>query len=89
VKNYSKRKKVKVGATFGKTAPLKLNDGLSTNWIDMVTVDSRNDGNLLIRFLTILPEGASEQARLMTSKKHSEKIIDIFCSALDYHPVKG
>jgi len=79
-------KKEETGST-----PLELNfnSSLSTNWIDTVNVGIRDDNLLLIRFLTNLPEGIFEQSRIMTSKEHLRKFIDLFCSSLDYYPTKN
>ena len=68
---------------------LILNPGLSTNWIDTINIGVREDNLLLIRFLTNLPEGLFEQSRVMTSKEHLRKFIDLFCSSLDYYPTKN
>jgi hypothetical protein len=68
---------------------LNLNPRLSTIWIDTINLSIRDDNLLLIRFLTNLPEGIFEQSRLMTSKEHLKKFIDLFCSSLDYYPTKN
>ena len=68
---------------------LNLNSSLSTNWIDTINLGVRDDNLLLIRFLTNLPEGIFEQCRVMTSKEHLRKFIDLFCSSLDYYPTKN
>jgi hypothetical protein len=67
---------------------LNLNPNLSTSWIDTINVGVREDNLLLIRFLTNLPEGIFEQSRVMTSKEHMKKFIDILCSSVDYYPTK-
>jgi len=68
---------------------LKLNPRLSTNWVDTINIGVRGDEQVLVRFLTNLPEGIFEQSRLMTSKEHLKKFIDLFCSTLDYYPTKN
>lgn len=67
---------------------LNLNPRLSTSWVDTINVGVREDNMFLLRFLTNLPEGIFEQSRVMTSKEHVIKFIDLLCSTLDYYPVK-
>ena len=68
---------------------LNLNSNLSTNWVDSININVRQDDLVLVRFLTNLPEGIFEQSRLMTSKEHLKKFTDLFCSLLDYYPTKN
>jgi hypothetical protein len=72
------------------TQPMELNFNLnlSTNWVDTINIGIREDNMFLVRFLTNLPEGIFEQSRVMTSKEHMMKFVDLFCSTLDYYPKK-
>ena len=67
---------------------LNLNPNLSTNWVDTINIGIREDNMFLVRFLTNLPEGIFEQSRVMTSKEHMIKFVDLLCSTLDYYPEK-
>ncbi|MBW1939514.1 MAG: hypothetical protein JRI67_12295 [Deltaproteobacteria bacterium] len=56
-----------------KPLEINLNTNLNSIWADNFTIDIREDNICLIRFLTGLPEGIFEQARIMTSKEDLKK----------------
>lgn len=70
------------------TKPLLSKTSLSTVWIDHIIVNLRNDEHVLLRILSDLPEGAMEEARLMTDKEKIKRIIRDLCVGLDYYPSK-
>ena len=49
--------------------PFIPNDNLPTLYVDGLQVDHRDDGMILFRFTSRLPEGHKEQVRLMISEK--------------------
>jgi hypothetical protein len=68
---------------------LNMNTQLNTPWIDTINFAVREDNLCLLRFLTNLPEGIYEQSRIMISKETFIGFIDLFCSQIDYYPVKN
>ena len=54
--------------------------GLRTLFVDNLSISSRKDGMHLIRFFTSLPEGWSEQARLLISDTHLKRMLDVLTS---------
>lgn len=68
---------------------INLNHNISTLWVDVFNINTREDNLLLIRFCANLPEGLCEQAKIMTSKDNIKGFIDILCSNLNYYPTKG
>ncbi|MBW1670435.1 MAG: hypothetical protein JRF20_01995 [Deltaproteobacteria bacterium] len=71
-----------------KPLEINLNTNLNSIWADNFTIDIREDNICLIRFLTGLPEGIFEQARIMTSKEDLKKFIDALCQVSTYYPIK-
>ena len=49
-------------------------------YVDNLHIDNREDGMHLIRFFTTLPEGWSEQARLMVSDLHLRRMLEVLTS---------
>lgn len=68
---------------------LNMNPQLSTPWIDTIHFGVRQDNLCIIRFLTNLPEGVFEQSRIMISKETLINFVNMFCSNIDYYPVKN
>ena len=64
------------------------NNNLLTPFVDDVQIYSRKDGMWFIRYTAFLPEGKSEQARLMTDDKLLHEILDTMCSEANYYPQK-
>ena len=61
---------------------------LPTTWVDNMIMAFREDDVCLLRFATQLPEGHFEQTRILTSKVHLQRMIDVMCSTLNYYPTK-
>lgn len=76
--------------TEGKNLQVKLhfNPQLNTLWTDALNIGITENNQCLLRFMSSLPEGILEQARVMTTKDNLMKFIDILCSSLDYYPTK-
>lgn len=53
---------------------------LSTLFVDSLKIDTRADGMHLVRFFTSLPEGWSEQTRLMISDLHLDQMLQVLTS---------
>jgi hypothetical protein len=53
-----------------KTVSIAPESQMRTLFVDSLKVDIRTDGMYLMRFFASLPEGWSEQARLMVSDAH-------------------
>lgn len=68
---------------------LQVNNSLSTLFVDGAFVTHRRDGASLIRLVAGLPEGNSEQARIMISDEHLHRIIDVLCRSINYYPKKS
>lgn len=64
------------------------NHGLGTPWVDVFNVSLREDGQVLVRFFTQLPEGVFEQSRIMTNKDQLKTLVDSICDGLGHYPVK-
>lgn len=69
-----------------KEPQLHFNDGLNVIWVDTLNFAMRSDENVLMRFLTNLPDGNFEQFRVMTGKTNLIQWIDLICSQLNYYP---
>ena len=68
---------------------LIINPKLPPIWIDIMDPSIRTDGICLIRLATTLPEGAVEQARIITNEDTLKEFIETVCSAVDYYPKKA
>ncbi len=66
-----------------------LNDSLPTLFVDNIHLYTRNDGMSLLRFMSDLPEGRKEQARLMVTRDKLHALIDDMCRTLEYYPKKN
>ncbi len=66
--------------------PFSVNDKLLALYVDAVFHSSRKDGINLLRFTTNLPEGPTEQVRLMLTQRDLKNIINILCSSSGYYP---
>jgi hypothetical protein len=72
------------------TSPIEIRTSINvrTTFVDHFMVATRKDGLNLLRFSTNLPEGITEEARLVVTKEHLEKVIDALCDHCDYYPKK-
>lgn len=68
---------------------IKINENLATVFVDNLNIRVRDDGFVLLRFLALLPEGLTEQARSIVHQKRLKAMIDLLCSGIDYYPVKA
>ena len=62
--------------------------GMPTRFVDNLNIGIRADDMVLLRFLSHMPEGLHEEARLMTGKAHLKRFIESMCGVLDYYPKK-
>jgi len=74
--------------TKPKSLTIHTNQNMQTSWCDSFVLALRDDDMALIRFLSNLPEGHFEQARIMTNKKMLTLFVDQLCAQLNYYPVK-
>jgi hypothetical protein len=72
-----------------KEIPIHVNPMLPTVFVDHLVVSKRSDGGLFLRMIAELPEGWTEQARLMVSEERLKKFMDVICAQLDYYPQKA
>lgn len=72
----------------GKPLEFHLKSNLYPIFVDGLNVGTRDDDVTLMRFLTTLPEGVTEQVQLMTNIKSLKGFIDILCSSINYFPTK-
>ena len=72
-----------------KVVGIHTNENLPTLFADTLTVNTRSDGFSLIRFTANLPEGLTEQARIMIPPESLKKMLDVLCSHSNYYPVKS
>lgn len=61
---------------------------LPTLFADHLLLARREDNLFLLRFAAELPEGLTEQARLIINKERLVAMIDILCSTAEYYPSK-
>jgi hypothetical protein len=52
-------------------------------FVDTLQVATRTDGNHLVRFFASLPEGWSEQARIMIPDSAFKSMLDVLCKHRD------
>ncbi len=62
------------------------NPELSTNYVDYASISGRNDDLVLLRFFVQLPEGMSEQSRVLAKRDFFCKFIDTLCKSINYYP---
>ena len=63
-----------------------LNNSLPTVFVDGIGIRPREDRCTLIRFITNLPEGQSEQGRFVVLNEDLRGFIDAICEAIEYYP---
>lgn len=56
-----------------------------TIFVDNLTIETRSDGNHLLRFLIFLPEGFKEEARLMVPNESLKTMLKILNKQCDMH----
>lgn len=61
---------------------------LPTLFTDHLVVAGREDGMILLRFLSSLPEGQAEQSRMMIPSQNVKRMLDVLCHYMDYYPKK-
>ena len=64
------------------------NEALPTLFVDSLIMNIRSDDYCLLRLMTVLPEGMTEQSRVIIPKYKLKKMIDLLCSQCDYFPNK-
>ena len=64
----------------------EANHGIVTLFSDGINLGRRSDGTYILRWLSCLPEGNIEQARLALSADVMKKIIDLLCQQADHYP---
>ena len=70
--------------------PHILPDGnLRTLFVDNLTVSTRKDGMHLVQFFTSLPEGWSEQVRLLVADVDLKRMLDVLTSQCTSWPKAG
>lgn len=57
--------------------------GLQNNWVDNMTISSRDDGICMLRFYTNLPEGSYEKVRIFASRDHLKNIAEAIGRVLE------
>jgi len=67
---------------------IKMNDNLPALSVDNLHVSARGDGFVLLRFLVHLPEGLTEQARLVVQQENLEQMIELLCLQMEHYPTK-
>lgn len=72
-----------------KEIQIHLNPMLSTVFVDHLVISKRSDGGFFLRMIAELPEGWTEQAKLMVSDERLKKFVDVICGQLDYYPQKA
>lgn len=64
------------------------NDNLPLLFADSLTINTRSDEYHLVRFVSNLPEGFKEQARMVIPRQSLRKMLDALCLHADYFPAK-
>ena len=65
-----------------------LNENLPALSVDNLHVSARGDGFVLLRFLVHLPEGLTEQTRLVVHQENLTQMIDLLCLQMGHYPPK-
>lgn len=71
-----------------KIIEIHINENLPTLLVDNLNINTRRDGMFFLRFLTALPEGLKEQARMMILEKDLKRMLDVMCSHSGYYPTR-
>jgi len=71
-----------------KEIQVRLNPVLPTLFVDHLVITKRSDGGFFLRMIADLPEGWTEQAKLMIFGERLKKFADVICTTLDYYPSK-
>lgn len=72
-----------------KNLPKAENDALPTIWVDVLAYMQRTDGLAMMKFYTMQPDRAIEQARMITSIAHVKRIIDTLARITNHYPVRS
>ncbi len=67
---------------------IQTNDNLPLLFVDNLNINSRGDGFHVLRFISHLPDGFKEQARMVVPKQALQNMLDALCSHTDYFPAK-
>ncbi|MFH1312090.1 MAG: hypothetical protein ABIJ00_02585 [Candidatus Eisenbacteria bacterium] len=67
---------------------IQVDEHLPTLFTDHLVVAGREDGLILLRFLSSLPEGQREQSRMMIPNENVKRMLDVLCHYMDYYPKK-
>lgn len=59
---------------------------LPSIWIDSVHLLSREDGQVILRFYTALPEAMIEAARIHMSREQAQKFVAAMARNLEFYP---
>ena len=71
-----------------KVLEVRANEALPTVFVDNLVITGRTDDLYLVRFTTSLPEGLSEQSRMMIPKERMREMLEVLCNHCDYFPTK-
>ena len=71
-----------------KEVQIRLNPTLPTLFVDHLAITKRSDGGFFLRMIADLPEGWTEQVKLMIGGERLKKFADVICAQLDYYPSK-
>jgi len=71
-----------------KFSDIHSNDSLPVLHIDSAFIGLRDDKMNFLSFITNLPSGNFEQARIMIRDDDLYELIDDMCNALNYYPKK-
>lgn len=71
-----------------KEIQILVNPSVQTLFADHLVVLKRTDDLVGLRVIAELPEGWTEQARLMVPKERLIRFVDVICAQIDYYPSK-
>jgi hypothetical protein len=66
----------------------QINNALPSLFIDGVSISNRKDNIFLVRLLTHLPDGSSEQSRFFITKDRFCSILNTMCESANHYPIK-